>query len=268
MEAVGGGAAAAATHAQKLLNRSHGYPWKSMEIRWLSRKRSSTTKSLNDLRRNLKSSSVAPPLMMPVYISTQPIHIDPQQLRELCTTCNYSCHRFPKFEPEDGRVEELIDVDKLRIALSHSSILVSVFCRPQDVNDEIDSYSLNVERREKERGPLGDLLQRVIPVSPSNGQLVGFGRAVSDCGLTASIYDVMVIPPLRRMGIGKLIVQRIVRMLTSRDIYDISALCSEHERLFFKACGFGDDILGSTTMMHTRTVTTSGEDNQFVGHEI
>lgn len=30
------------------------------------------------------------------------------------------------------------------------------------------------------------------PVSPSRDQLVGFGRAVSDFGLTASIYDVMV----------------------------------------------------------------------------
>lgn len=30
------------------------------------------------------------------------------------------------------------------------------------------------------------------PVSPSRDLLVGFGRAVSDCGLTASIHDVMV----------------------------------------------------------------------------
>ncbi|CAL1382035.1 unnamed protein product [Linum trigynum] len=43
---------------------------------------------------------------------------------------------------------------------------------------------------------LGDVLQRLIPpdlmISPSNGQLVGFGRAVSDSGLTASIHDVVV----------------------------------------------------------------------------
>ena len=41
---------------------------------------------------------------------------------------------------------------------------------------------------------LKDLIERVVsPVSPLNGELVGFGRAVSDLGLTASIYDVMVI---------------------------------------------------------------------------
>lgn len=33
---------------------------------------------------------------------------------------------------------------------------------------------------------------RVTPVTPFDGELVGFGRAVSDSGLTASIYDVMV----------------------------------------------------------------------------
>jgi hypothetical protein len=56
------------------------------------------------------------------------------------------------------------------------------------------------------------------------------------------------------MGIGKLIVNRIVRLLTSRDIYDIAALCFEDERPFFKACGFGDDRMGSTTMMFTKSL--------------
>lgn len=40
---------------------------------------------------------------------------------------------------------------------------------------------------------LGNLIERVLPpVSPSDGKLVGFGRAVSDEGLTASIHDVVV----------------------------------------------------------------------------
>ncbi|TYG43899.1 hypothetical protein E1A91_D11G053900v1 [Gossypium mustelinum] len=46
-------------------------------------------------------------------------------------------------------------------------------------------------------------------------------------------------------------------MLTSRDIYDIAALCSRKERFFFKACGFRDDILGSTMMMYSRTVSST-----------
>ncbi|CAI0417535.1 unnamed protein product, partial [Linum tenue] len=54
----------------------------------------------------------------------------------------------------------------------------------------------------------------------------------------------------------EMILQKITRILISRDIYDIAALCSANERSFFKACGFGDDILGSTTMMYTRTAPT------------
>ena len=66
------------------------------------------------------------------------------------------------------------------------------------------------------------------------------------------------------MGIGRMIVKRIVRILTSRDIFDIAALCAENERLFFQACGFGDDILGSTTMMYTRMVSSYPASDQMV----
>nr|KJB40268.1 hypothetical protein B456_007G054900 [Gossypium raimondii] len=59
------------------------------------------------------------------------------------------------------------------------------------------------------------------------------------------------------MRVGTIIAKKIVRMLTSRDIYDIAALCSRKERFFFKACGFRDDILGSTMMMYSRTVSST-----------
>lgn len=101
-------------------------------------------------------------------------------------------------------------------------------------------------------------------MSESNGQLVGFGRAVSDNGLTASIYDVAVIPSLRRLGIGSMIVKRIIRVLTNKGIYDIAALCSEEERLFFEACGFGEDALGSTTMMYTQAASSQVSDDTSV----
>ncbi|KAL2526871.1 Acyl-CoA N-acyltransferases (NAT) superfamily protein [Abeliophyllum distichum] len=125
---------------------------------------------------------------------------------------------------------------------STAPVVVSVFTKPEYVT----GHSSPVEVTNL-MGIGGDWIKRVIPVTPDNGQLVGFGRAVSDFGLTASIYDVMVFPALQGRGIGRMIVQKIVR-----DIYDIAALCSGKERLFFRACGFGDDILGSTTMMYTR----------------
>ncbi|XP_021752415.1 uncharacterized N-acetyltransferase ycf52-like [Chenopodium quinoa] len=181
----------------------------------------------------------------PIFISTNPSHINIDTLSNLYLSCNHSPHRFPL--SSDG-----IDNRKLGVAVSNSSVVVSVFAEVGGVDD--------VEEREK------GLWGRVLPtvVTPENGELVGFGRAVSDLGLTASIYDVMVIPSLRRLGIGHMIVQRILRILTNKGIYDISALCSEEERLFFAACGFGDDVLGSTTMMYTNTASSISDNDRII----
>ncbi|KAJ6858862.1 hypothetical protein NC652_041223 [Populus alba x Populus x berolinensis] len=251
---------------------------KAMEMRWATRKEYSS-----------KVSTKLKP-RIPIFISTNPSHIDPQELRDLYGSCNHSCHRFPKMD-KMGKLVEPVDIKRLSIALSHSDLLVSVFCKKEDVLASDDDCGNEREPSKGETPPvlgLGDLLHRVVPlpvVSPSTGMLVGFGRAVSDHGLTASIFDVMglslilwsgnlsamyefgasqVIPSLRGMGIGTMIIKRIIRILTSRDIYDIAALCSANERLFFKACGFGDDIMGSTTMMYTRTLSTHIEGDQMV----
>ncbi|ESR49216.1 glucosamine 6-phosphate N-acetyltransferase [Citrus sinensis] len=220
------------------------YPSAYMELRWVR------GRGKGKCELNFK------PSMIPIYISTNPSDINPQELSRLFISCNHSCNRFPILDSRDRTIEEAVDIDKLCLALSHSFVVVSVFSSLA-LSDDESSKRLMVPL-------LGNLAQRVVPVTPSNGQLVGFGRAVSDVGLTASIHDIMVIPSLRQMGIGRMIVQRILRMLTSREIYDIAALCSEEERLFFEACGFGNDILGSTTMMYAKTASTGFGGSQMV----
>uniref|UniRef100_A0A7N2MG27 N-acetyltransferase domain-containing protein n=2 Tax=Quercus lobata TaxID=97700 RepID=A0A7N2MG27_QUELO len=245
------------------------YPGKCMELRWVSRNIRSKAKGDKEKRVSVKNKKEK----VPIYVSTNPSHINSEELRDLYSACNHSCHRFPKYLGCDTDVVEAVDIHKLRTALSHSSLVVSVFCKPTDVllfttksSSEINTTSNeNIQIQIQGLGlGLKDLFQQLMPVTPFNAQLVGFGRAVSDFGLTASIYDVMVIPSLRGMGIGRMILKRIVRMLASRDIYDIAAVCSEKERMFFKACGFGDDILGSTTMMYSRKVSTYDEGDQLV----
>ncbi|MCD7464660.1 hypothetical protein HAX54_053193 [Datura stramonium] len=198
------------------------------------------------------------PTPPPVFISTNPKDVNPIHLRDLYSLCNHSCHRFPKLN-SDGRVEP-VDIDKLRKALVHSYVVVSVFTRPEFVPDLAPSWVPGSNLT----GIGGDWIGKVVPVTPGNGELVGFGRAVSDSGLTAAIYDVMVIPSLRRRGIGRKIVQRILRILVNRDIYDIAALCSDQQKPFFRACGFGDDVLASTTMMYTRSASTLSDGEQMV----
>ncbi|CAM8892761.1 unnamed protein product [Rhodiola kirilowii] len=188
-------------------------------------------------QRRILSAISSSPSCPPLILSTHPSHVDIHRLKDLYAACNLAGHRFPTFDRE-GRVEP-VDLNKLRIAVSNSFAVTSVFSRQTDPSS---------------RGLLsGAFLQRMVPLTHWNGELVGFGRAVSDSSLTASIHDVMVIPSLRRLGIGQLIVKRLIRVLTSKDIYDIAAVCDEKERLFFEACGFGDDVLNSTTMMYTRS---------------
>ncbi|KAL3653376.1 hypothetical protein CASFOL_003057 [Castilleja foliolosa] len=195
------------------------------------------------------------PTPPPIYISTNPSHVNPNHLRELYAACNLTGHRFPTVDAA-GRVE-LVDELKIRTALSHSSVVVSAFTKPEFLTARSSNSTDFV-------GIGGDWIRKVAPVTPENGRLIGFGRAVSDLALTASIYDVMVHPDLQGRGIGRMIVKRIVRMLINRDIYDIAALCASNERLFLKSCGFGDDIMGSTTMMYTRSSSSYSEDKQIV----
>ncbi|OMO89951.1 GCN5-related N-acetyltransferase (GNAT) family protein [Corchorus olitorius] len=152
---------------------------KFMELRWVTRRKRLNPNPNSTEFGSLKSKP--PPLMMPIYISTEPSHVNIQELGKLYSSCNYSCNRFPEVEPNTGVVREAMDMGKLRIALSNSCAIVSVFCKPQQI-----------EIQNQGKGFVGDLMESVTPVSPSNGKLVGFGRAVSDLGLTASIYDVMV----------------------------------------------------------------------------
>ncbi|EOY20230.1 Acyl-CoA N-acyltransferases superfamily protein, putative isoform 5 [Theobroma cacao] len=173
-----------------------GYPSKSMELRWISSR--SRRKNLNPNPNSREFGSLkskAPPLMMPIYISTDPSHINLQHLSELYSSCNHSGHRFPEVDPNTGIVEEAMDLDKLRIALSHSCVIVSVFCKPQhvDVTNTAKQIQNQENQKQMSKGFVGDLMESVMPVTPSDAKLVGFGRAVSDLGLTASIYDVMVL---------------------------------------------------------------------------
>ena len=43
-----------------------------------------------------------------------------------------------------------------------------------------------------------------------NGQLIGFGRAISDGVCQAAIYDVAVVPEFQRMGVGTIIIKHIL----------------------------------------------------------
>lgn len=118
----------------------------------------------------------------PISISMNPSLVDPFQLQDLLRSANFSCHRFPALAA-DGRAEP-VDPGKLEIAVAHSFVVVSVFCRPK--------YLVENDKNEILTAGIADFFERALPVPESDSRLVGFGRAVSDGGLTASIHDVVV----------------------------------------------------------------------------
>ncbi|KAG0463693.1 hypothetical protein HPP92_019762 [Vanilla planifolia] len=166
----------------------------------------------------------------PILISTNPVHLDLLRLRDLLMFAGHSCHRFPVLDGE-GRVEP-IDPVKLRKAVCNSFIVVSVFCRSRFLPSAAAAADVSGKVCTGEVTDFGlvEFLEKAARTPSPDHHLVGFGRAVSDGGLTASIHDVVVMPSLQRRGIGRKIVERIIRVLTNKGIYDISVLCSKKER--------------------------------------
>lgn len=187
----------------------------------------------------------------PISVSMDPALVDPARLQALMLACAHSCAvRLSPLE-SSAATPEPVDIRKLRTALAHSFLVVSVFCAARFLEDEVEGDG---EGREGGRRFLGIDMDLGRLGRREEQRLVGFGRAVSDVGLTASVHDVVVHPSLQRRGIGRKILEKITRVLHSRGIYDISALCTGKERPFFEACGFDDDAMGSTTMMYTRNM--------------
>lgn len=123
----------------------------------------------------------APP---PISISMDPAIVDPARLQALMLACAHSCAlRLSPAAPA-----EPVDLGKLRTALAHSFVVVSVFCGARFLAGAEEGEEEEVEE------------QRFLGLGLDLGlgrhgerRLVGFGRAVSDLGLTASVHDVVVI---------------------------------------------------------------------------
>jgi hypothetical protein len=109
-----------------------------------------------------------------------PALVDPAHLQALMLACSHSCAIRLSAPPDAAARPEPVDIRKLRTALAHSFLVVSVFCGARFLEEDDDRRFLGLEldlglgRRGEQR-------------------LVGFGRAVSDVGLTASVHDIVVI---------------------------------------------------------------------------
>lgn len=69
-------------------------------------------------------------------------------------------------------------------------------------------------------------------------QVVGAGRVVTDGWLHAIIYDVMVLPTYQRQGIGREIMQRLLKQCLDAQIGTIQLFCARGKIAFYEQLGF------------------------------
>ncbi|XVE84305.1 hypothetical protein DITRI_Ditri17bG0002400 [Diplodiscus trichospermus] len=87
---------------------------------------------------------------------------------------------------------------------------------------------------------------RKLPGSEENEQkkLIGMARATSDYAFNATIWDVVVDPSYQGQGLGKAMVEKLIRTLLQRDIGNISLFADSQVVEFYQNLGFEPDPEG------------------------
>ena len=84
------------------------------------------------------------------------------------------------------------------------------------------------------------------PDPPAFGErrLVGLARATSDHAFNATIWDVVVDTEFQGQGLGKALVEQMIRTLLARDIGNITLFADNKVVPFYKSLGFVSDPEG------------------------
>jgi GNAT superfamily N-acetyltransferase len=80
--------------------------------------------------------------------------------------------------------------------------------------------------------------------SSSSEELIGLARATSDHAFNATIWDVLVDPDYQGQGLGKALVEHMVRTLLRKDITNITLFADAKVVEFYKQLGFESDPEG------------------------
>ena len=75
-------------------------------------------------------------------------------------------------------------------------------------------------------------------------RLIGFSRATSDHAFNATIWDVVVHPNFQGRGLGKALMQQLIKKLRSEDISNVTLFADPHVVNFYKNLGFMPDPEG------------------------
>nr|ASU54204.1 histone acetyltransferase [Hevea brasiliensis] len=87
---------------------------------------------------------------------------------------------------------------------------------------------------------------RKSPGSEGNDQkkLIGMARATSDHAFNATIWDVLIDPSYQGQGLGKALIEKLIRALLQRDIGNITLFADSQVVEFYRNLGFEPDPEG------------------------
>ncbi len=88
-----------------------------------------------------------------------------------------------------------------------------------------------------------------------DGQLIGFGRAISDGAYQAAVYDVAVLPEFQKQGIGKEIMENITRLLPQCNFILYAAPGKED---FYRKLGWRKMKTGMALFLNAEHMTKKG----------
>jgi GNAT superfamily N-acetyltransferase len=82
-----------------------------------------------------------------------------------------------------------------------------------------------------------------------NNKLIGFGRMISDGIYQTLICDVMVHPEYQKQGIGKKLMEALLRKCEKEGIKWVQLFCAKGKQEFYKKLGFKSRELDAPGMM-------------------
>jgi GNAT superfamily N-acetyltransferase len=89
----------------------------------------------------------------------------------------------------------------------------------------------------------------------SDGQLVGFGRAISDGAYQAAVYEMAIVPEFQKRGIGARIMQAILERLPG---YNVILYASPGKEDFYRKLGFRKMKTGLALFQNAAAMTEKG----------
>ena len=161
------------------------------------------------------------------------------------TTAEVDCYDLERLCDDVGWPRR--PISKVRAALENSFLVASLYLElvpaPEDAGDAGDGDG---------DGDAGDAARPsgmpgvTYPDAPAFGErrLVGLARATSDHAFNATIWDVVVDTEFQGQGLGKALVEQMIRTLLARDIGNITLFADNKVVPFYKSLGFVSDPEG------------------------